>query len=258
MEPRVHDSHLDQVVDPFLTKQIIEVRLTQTRANPRHDFVVQAVLQTLHRFAVHIRFATALVADDLTAFDANQRGDIATLSKSFGDFVCDEMPIGKDLEIDVFVSFKDFEQFFVHKGLTAQKTEKTIAHLLGSCDHSVECIDLDLVLLMSHIDPTALTTQIATVNDRNVKIGRKELASLQAAFVLANTTNAFDTHIPKQLPKKPFVGFQQHSFRHAKVHIISELNRLPDRDGLPPLIEIPLYRKPPTTHVLCFTIARFL
>jgi hypothetical protein len=77
------------------------------------------------------------------------------------------------------------------------------------------------VLLRRHINPTALTAQVATVDNRNVQIGRKELAAFQPPLMQVNRPQPFHAHVPGQLPQQALIGFQQHSFGESKIHVMS-------------------------------------
>ena len=113
MVPGIEHTHFDQTVDPLFAKQVFKVRLAQTRAHARHDFVVQAVLQTRHRRRKHARFSAPFVADDFSSFDADQRRDVSTLAQSFGNLIGNEVPVGEDLKIDIGMGFEDLEKLFV-------------------------------------------------------------------------------------------------------------------------------------------------
>lgn len=254
VEPGVHDPHFDQSIDPLFAQQIVKIGLAKTCADSRHHFVVQAIVDPLHRLAINVRLATPLIADDLASFDTDQGRNIPTLAKSFGDLVGNKMSVGENLEIDIGVSLKNLKEFLVHKRLAAKQAEKAVAHLLRGRNHSIERVNFDFMLFVGDIDPTTLASKITTVDNRDIKIRRKELTFLQTTFVFSNAADAFDTHVPEQLPKKPFIGLQQHSFRHAKVHKFSELNMLNHSGRIDPALNIPLYRKPTWTHVLCFTV----
>ncbi len=41
VKPTVQDPHLDQAIHPGIIKQVINVRTADTRADPRHHFIVQ-------------------------------------------------------------------------------------------------------------------------------------------------------------------------------------------------------------------------
>ena len=49
VKPHVEHAQFDQPIDPRFANQIVEVRLTDARANARHDPIVHAVADALHR-----------------------------------------------------------------------------------------------------------------------------------------------------------------------------------------------------------------
>jgi hypothetical protein len=116
------------------------------------------------------------------------------------------------------MGLENIKQLFMQEWLTPQKSKERVALLLGSIDHAIECIDVDFLLFVRDINPASLTSEIATVDDRNVQIRRKKLPVAKSPFMLLNGAEPFDTHIPKQFPQQTLVCLEQHSFCHAKIH----------------------------------------
>src|SRR5262245_50471174 len=146
--------------------------------------MVEAVLNALHGLAENARPAAALVADDLIAFDANQRGHVAELAHPLRALVGDEMAIGEYLEVAIGMLGEHVEQMRVHERLAADDAEEDVAHRLGLDDELVHGVGLDDLLLGRHVYPAALTAQVAAVDDRDIKERREDLAPLQAPLVL--------------------------------------------------------------------------
>src|SRR5262245_9399132 len=77
VEPAIHDTHFDQAVNPFLAQQVVEIRPRQAGADAGEDAVVQTILNALHGLTEHAATTAALVTDDLSAFDRDQRRYVA-------------------------------------------------------------------------------------------------------------------------------------------------------------------------------------
>jgi hypothetical protein len=67
------------------------------------------------------------------------------------------------------------------------------------------------LLFGSDVHPTALTAEIAAVDDGNVEIRGKKLATLQPSLVQPHGPQPFDPHVPKQFPQ----------FGKSKIHEVS-------------------------------------
>ena len=85
-------------------------------------------------------------------------------------------PLSQRNKISVGVGFENVKQLFVHERFAAQQSKKRVANFFGRMDHPVHGIDINFVLFGADIDPTAGTAKVAAVDNRNVEIGRKELA----------------------------------------------------------------------------------
>ena len=118
------------------------------------------------------------------------------------------------------MAFKDLKDLRMHERFAAHNSKERIAHRLGFVDKLVHRSDIDSLLLGSNVDPTALTTQVAAVDDGHVKKRRKELALLHAALVLKHRPRAFETHVPGKLPNQPLVSLKQKPLGHPEgVHV---------------------------------------
>ena len=182
--------------------------MTKTRADARHDFVVETVLQSSHRGREYTRFAAALIADNFGPLNADQRSHVAAFPKALGDLIGNKVSVGEDLKVNVRMRFENFEQLFVHERLAAQQAEKRVAHFLGRRDHPVHRFDIDLVLLGGNVNPATGAAEVAGVDDRDVEVGGKELPVAKPAFVLLNASPAFEAHVPAELPEQTLVCFQ--------------------------------------------------
>jgi hypothetical protein len=184
VKPAIHHSLFDQAIHPSIVEQIVDVRLAHTGADACHDFVVQAILEALHRFAQNACSTSPLIAHEFGALHRDQRSHIAKLSQSLRDFVRNEVAVREYLEVGIRMGGEDIEQLFVQEWLASENTEERVPHRLGFVQGAVHGVQFNFRLLARDIDPTPLASQIAGVDDRQIKKGREKLASLQSTLVL--------------------------------------------------------------------------
>ena len=218
VEPGVKHAHLHQPINPLVGQQVIDVRAAQAGADAGEDLVVQAVVNALHRLVEHTVAAPPLVADDLGPFDTDQRRHVPQPTQFTGHLAGDEMPVGENLEVALRVTPEDLQDLRVHERLTPDDPEENVAHRLGLGDQPRHRLDVDTLLLGRHVNPAALATQVAAVDDRNVKERGKELAPLQAAPVFHDRADPAQAHDPEELPGQTLVGLQQEPLGHLQIH----------------------------------------
>ncbi len=119
----------------------------------------------------------------------------------------------------------------MHERLAAEDTKEGIPHRLGLVDSAIERFDIYFSLLGSHIDPTALAAQIATVDNRYIEERREELAAFESSLMFLNTAQSLPTRLVGKLPQQTFVGLPEQPFGHAKVHRKCFLKPEPKRGG---------------------------
>jgi hypothetical protein len=209
VEPAVHDPHLYQSIHPSILQQVIDIGFADTGAYTGHHLVVQTILKAFHRLAENIIATTALIADDLGSFDTDQRGHVPQLPQSFCDFVGDEVAVGENLKIGVRVSRQNVEKFFVHEGLATQDTEEGVPHLLGFGQRLVHGCEVDFGLLACNVNPTALATKIASVDNGDVQKRREELPAFQSCFMLLYAPQSAKARQVGELPKETLIRFEQ-------------------------------------------------
>ena len=101
MEPGIHDSHVDESINPFFGKKIIDVGLAQAGADTGEDAMLKTILQAVHRFAPNAVTAAALVTHDLISFDANERRHVRHPAKALRSFIRNELTVREHLEITI-------------------------------------------------------------------------------------------------------------------------------------------------------------
>ena len=180
VEPAVHDPHLHQSIHPSILQQVIDIGFADAGADTCHHLVVQTILKAFHRLTEDIIATTALIADDLRPFDTDQWGYVPQLPQSFCDFVGDEVAVGENLEVRVRMSRQNVEQFFMHEGLATQDTKEGVPHLLGFGQRFIHGCEVDFGLLACNVNPTALATKIASVDNGDVQKRREELPAFQS------------------------------------------------------------------------------
>src|SRR5205823_10218002 len=102
VEPGVVHAHFDQFVQPRFADQI-DVRLTDAGGDADDQLVPPARLQSRQGFAEYVEPPAALVADHFLPLDADQGRRVADLAQAGGDLVGDQLPVGEDLEVAVWV-----------------------------------------------------------------------------------------------------------------------------------------------------------
>ena len=76
---------------------------------------------------------------------------------------------------------------------------------LGVGDGAIERVQVNGVLLL-HVHPTALTAQVAGVDDRDVEKRREILAAFDAPLELLHRQHALHTEVPEKPPDAPLVS----------------------------------------------------
>ena len=171
--------------------------------SPRTDadeaIAVLAVLQAAQGAGQNVGLAAALVADDLGAFDADERGDVPELAHGGGGLFGDHLAIREDLEVGVRVHREEVEELRVHEGLAAEDAEEGVPMPLGVVHDLVQLVEVQRLARFIDIDPAALAAEVAGVQDGDVEEGREELALLHALLVQHHRTRPLVAEIPADL-----------------------------------------------------------
>src|SRR5262249_53939157 len=113
---------------------------------------------------------------------------------------------------------KHVQKMRVHERLAADDAEKDVTHLLAFVNELVKSFRLDDFLLGSHVHPTTLATQVATIDDGNVEEWRGDIASFEPLLVFLDGARSLPAHVPGQFPQGPLVGLEQKTFGKSEVH----------------------------------------
>ena len=193
--------------------------LFRSGANARHHVVFKTVFDTSQGLLINIGSTATFIADDFVPFDTDQRRDVSEFEESASFLIGDELPVGKDLEITVRMSFQNLEQFRMHERLTADDAKECVPLLLRFCYEFVHRGKIDRLLLARDIDPASLAPQIAAVDDRNIQKRREELPFLHASSMPEDRQGTLDAEIPDKLPEQSLVRFEHHPLCHTqRVH----------------------------------------
>ena len=220
--PAIHHTHVDEFVDPFFGEQVIDIGFAETGADTCQQFVVQTVLDALHGFGIDVITSAAFVADDFVTFDADQGSRVAQLAKFFRNLIGNKLPIRKNLKVAVGMTFENFQELGMHERFPAENPEEGIPHFLRFLNEPGHGFDIDLFLLGSDINPAALATQVAAVDDRDIQERGEEFSPFEAFFVLVNRQGAFEAKVVSQFPDKSFVCLHENPFGHFQVHKLSQ------------------------------------
>ena len=197
--PGVVDAHVDEAAQPGLGEEVVDVRLAEAGGHAGEHAGIEAVLQAAEGAGEHVGLAAALVADDLGALDADERGDVSELAHGGGGFLGDHLAVREDLEVGVRVHGEEVEELRVHEGLAAEDAEEGIPAPLGVVHDLVQLVEVQGLARLIDIDPAALAAEVAGVQDGNVKEGREELALLHALLVKHHRARPLVAEIPADL-----------------------------------------------------------
>ena len=77
------------------------------------------------------------------------------------------MAVRKYLEVAIGMCGQDIQQLRVHERLTAEDAEVAVAVQLGVVDDAVHIVQRDHFARGGYVDPAALATKLATVENRD-------------------------------------------------------------------------------------------
>ena len=77
VEPDIVNAHVDQTAQPALGHQIVDIGLADAGGDTGDQPVPAAGFESRQRLVQNVETSAPLVADDLGAFDADQRRDVA-------------------------------------------------------------------------------------------------------------------------------------------------------------------------------------
>ena len=216
--PGVVHAHVDESAQPFLGEEVVDVGLAEAGGDAGEDPGIEAVLQTAQGAGEHVFVATALIADDLGAFDADERGDVAELAHGFSGLGGDHLAVGEDLEEGVRVHREEVEELRVHEGLPAEDAEEGIAAAFGVVHDLVEFIEIERFAWFVHVHPAALAAEVAGIEDGNVEEGREVLALFHALLVQHDGARPLVTEIPADFGQAERIDGLQDAGGEGKEH----------------------------------------
>ena len=135
--PNVVNAAIDEFLQPLPREKLVDVRLANARGHTGQKPGPQTMFQPAHRFVEHVLFSTALITDNFTTFDANERGGISQPAEFRGDFFRDELAIGENLKVAVGMRREQLEQLGMHERLAAQNAKESVPVLLRIGDRAV-------------------------------------------------------------------------------------------------------------------------
>jgi len=122
-------------------------------------------LQTLQCLFINILGPPTSIADDLGSLDADQGRGIASLAKSTGDFVIDQLAVGEYLEVAIRMLLEHVEQVRMHKRFATKDPKVAIPMLFRIIDDSIQILFADHLSRRGHVNPTTLAAQLARIDD---------------------------------------------------------------------------------------------
>ena len=192
------------------------------------------MFQPAHGFVENILLPAPGVAGDLAPLDADQGRGIAQAAQAGRHLLRDELAIGEKLKVTVRMRREQVEQLRVHERFAAQNAEKSVPVPFGIGDGAVQRMEIDAVSLLD-IHPAALATQIARIEDGEVKERRKIFAALDAPLELFHRQHPLHAEVPEKLRDAPLVSGAQGSEDECREHFQrapADVCRLFDRCSL--------------------------
>ena len=217
VEPDVVDAHLDQPAQPGFGHEL-DVGLADARGDADEQPVAAAGLEARSVLVSTCSPAAALVADDLGAFDADERRDVAEPRELARDLVGDELPVGEDLEVAVGMRGEEIEQLRMQERLAAEDAEVGVAVRLGVADDAVQLVERELLRGRRHVHPAALAAQLTAGDDRDEEERREVLAAPPPPLVELDRAHALDAEVVDELRHHLRLGLGQHALGQREQH----------------------------------------
>jgi hypothetical protein len=170
------DAHRDQPSQPRFGDEL-DVGLTDARGDADQQPVAAACLQTVERFGQDLGASATFVADDLGAFDAEERRDVAETRELARDLVGNQLAVREDLEVAVGMCREQIEQLRMEEGLTTQNAKVGVPVRLGVVDDPVQLLERHLLRGCRHIHPAPLAAQLTARDDRDEEERREVLST---------------------------------------------------------------------------------
>src|SRR3989449_2091220 len=229
--PDVVHAALDEFLQPLFGQQLVHIRLADAGGHSGKKPGTETMFQPAHRFVEHVLLAAALITRDFTAFDADQGRGVAQFAQAIRDFLRDELAVGEKLKVTVGVRGEQVEQLRVHERFAAEDAEERVPVPFGVGDGAIERVQVDGVLLL-HIHPAALATEVARVDDGKIEERGEVFAALDAPLELLDRQHPLHAEVPDKLPQATLVGRAQDAAGKSGQHSILALAKQEKRgDG---------------------------
>ena len=181
--------------------QFVIIALTDAGCHAKDESSLSAGTHTFQCALVDLIGLTTAVALFFHSLYADERSDIACLTKLLCHFVSQEGSIGKELEVAIMMFLKDTEKSLIHQRFAPQYAEELGAMTLALANDSINLLHRQ-TLPSSLTHPTPLTSQITSLRDGNhVKGWEEGLTSLLTAFKLTHVQQIWPAEIPAELPQ---------------------------------------------------------
>lgn len=197
--PSIVYPEVDELVEPRFTEQVIDIRPAKTCGYAGEKLGIETMLQTAQGSIEYILVAATFVAHRARALDTHERCGIAELAQGLRGLLGDELTVRENLKIGVGMLRDQIEQLGMHEGLAAEDAEEAVAVRFGIVDRAIERIEIDGIARGFHIDPATLATEVATVEDGEVKEGRKVSAFLHPLFEEHDRARSLVPEVPGHL-----------------------------------------------------------
>jgi hypothetical protein len=98
----------------------------------------------------------------------------------------------------------------MHEGFATEDTEVAVAVCFGVSDQSVQVIFADHLSRRSDIDPAALASELAAIDDGDEQEWWEVDSLLESLFELLDGTHSFVSEVVSELPKESFIDRCDH------------------------------------------------
>ena len=214
MKPGVVHAHVDQPPEPLLGEHRVDVGAAEACGHAGDQFRLEADFEASERAVEHLTAATADVARRRVTLDAHQRRGVAESLEAAGDLGRDQLAVGEDLEVAVGVGGQQVEQPRVEEWLASEQPEEDVAVGLGIADDRVKFLEGHHRPRRLHVDPAALTLEVAGVDDREMQKRREDDSLPLPRLEFFDGDQPLHAEIPAELPEAVGCHGRQHVAGH--------------------------------------------
>ena len=195
------DAEADEVVEPGIVEELVDVRLAEARRHAGEEPGFEADLEATERAVEHLPIASADVAGGGVPLDAQKRRGIADPGEPAGDVGGDQLAVGEDLEVAVAMPLEEIEEPRMEERLATEKAEERVPVRFRVGDDPVELLRRHHRPRRLDVDPASLAAEVAGIDDREVEERREDDPTALAGLESLHGEHAFEAEVPAGLPQ---------------------------------------------------------